>query len=179
MEIRYMRREDWWRIVKREYVSRSFQKDGNRICESLLLMKEVSEPLDVKSGSEMVTVVNKDYSWLQIAAEGGHVWLTAMFDADGRFLQAYFDITAGNNFDDIKNPCFRDMYLDVVLTPSGEIVVLDEDELDEALNVGDITIQEYDEAKKACSGLCERLSVNWAETLKYCEKARKLLKDSI
>ena len=176
MDVRDMRRTDWHRILEREYSARDFEYCGARARECLMLIKKAKESLDVGCGSFEVRVVDNGYYWLQTAVEDAKVWLTAMFDAEGRFLQIYFDITAGNRFDDPENPTFEDMYLDVVLTPKGEIYVLDEDELDEALSCGKIVGVEYERAKEACKKLCEWLDEHSGETVEYCKDAFERLK---
>lgn len=170
MEMRYMRRGDWRRILKRDYVCRPCESDGAREMESLLTIREVTEPLRVCRGTEWVTIVEKGYRWVQIAREGAFVWLTAMFDERGQFLQMYFDVTAGNRFDTPDDPSFRDMYLDVVVTPAGEIMVLDQDELDEALAQGKITPEEHDRAERVCRGLCAWLEEHRFELIARCER---------
>lgn len=179
MYVKDMKRTDWQRILERAYAERDFVHNGARARESLMLIKRASAPLSVQSGSEVVKVVDNGYFWLQTAVEGEFVWLTAMFDENGELLQIYFDITAGNCFDDPENPTFEDMYLDVVLTTRGEICMLDEDELDEALAAGDITQEEYEHAKDVCKRLCDWLSEYKAETIEYCESAFERLREEI
>lgn len=175
MEMRDMRRSDWRRILERDYAYRACGTDGQREMESLLTIREITEPLHVRRGSEWVTIVERGYRWIQIAREGAPVWLTAMFDERGEFLQMYFDITAGNRFDDPENPTFRDMYLDVVVTPAGEIVVLDQDELDEALAQGKMTPEEHDRAEIVCRGLCDWLAKHQQEILARCQRVLREL----
>ena len=175
MEMRDMRRSDWHRILEKDYVFRWAEADGAREMESVLTIREMTEPLRVRRRSEWVTIVERGYRWIQIAREGAPVWLTAMFDERGEFLQMYFDITDGNRFDDPKNPTFRDMYLDVVVTPAGEIVVLDQDELDEALTQGKITPEEHGRAETACRGLCAWLAEHQQETLARCQRVMREL----
>ena len=170
-----MRRSDWRRILKRDYACRSCEINGAREMESLLTIREITEPLRVRRGTEWVTIVEKGYRWVQIAREGAFVWLTAMFDEHGQFLQMYFDVTAGNRFDTPDDPCFRDMYLDVVVTPTGEMMVLDQDELDEALAQGEITSEEHDHAELVCRSLCKWLEAHRLEVLARCERVLREL----
>ena len=175
MELRNMRRSDWKRILERDYAYRSVNARGEREMESLLTIREITEPLRVRRGEEWVTIVERGYRWVQIAREGAPVWLTAMFDEHGDFLQMYFDITAGNRFDDPEDPTFRDMYLDVVATPEGRMLVLDQDELDEALAQRRITPEEHDRAERVCSGLCAWLEEHWLDLLDRCKRILKEL----
>ena len=170
-----MKRDDWRRILARDYVCRACEADGAREMESVLTIREITEPLRVRSGAEWVTIVQRGYRWVQIAREGAFVWLTAMFDERGNFLQMYFDVTAGNRFDTPDDPCFRDMYLDVVVTAAGEITVLDQDELDEALARGEITPGEHDRAERVCRGLCAWLAGHRFELMARCRRVLREL----
>ena len=52
------------------------------------------------------------------------------------------------------------MYLDVVVTPIGEVILLDEDELKEAFDKKEMTKDEYDEAYKIANELMKKLNGN-------------------
>ncbi len=175
MNLRDMRRTDWTRITRRRYISRECTINGSRARESLIFLDEITAPLTVDSVGKQVKIVEKDYSWLQIAEEGAHWWLTSMFDEHGTLLQLYFDITAGNLFDNTDNPRFRDMYLDVIMNPDGDITILDADELSDALARGCITPDEYSQTRQACDELYRLLSSHTAEVLAYCKQAHARL----
>lgn len=170
-----MRRSDWQRILRREYVSRDCRMHGRRGKESLLVIREVTGPLVVHDAGEDVLIAEKDYAWVQIALEGLPFWLTAMYNAQGRLIQIYFDITAGNRFDDPENPTFVDMYLDVVVNSRNELHVLDRDELDGALAEGDITKEEWDKADAACGRLHAYLEENREAVTELCGRVYREL----
>ena len=171
-----MRRSDWHRsILRREYVSRDCRMHGRRGKESLLVLREVTGPLTVHDAGEDVLIVEKDYAWVQIALEELPFWLTAMYDAQGRLIQIYFDITAGNRFDDPENPTFVDMYLDIVVNSRGELYVMDQDELDEALAEGTITREEWDRASAACARLYAYLEENRGSVTELCGRVYREL----
>jgi predicted RNA-binding protein associated with RNAse of E/G family len=82
-----------------------------------------------------------------------------MFDENHSIVQWYFDITKQNGIDIDGQAFYDDLYLDVVVFPSGEIVLFDEDELKEALDSGDITQIDYDlaynEANQIINGMAK------------------------
>lgn len=176
MKLRDMYRTDWTRIKKREYFSRACTLDSRPARESLILIRDITSPLTVTSAGMPVKIVEKNYSWIQVAQEGSFWWLTAMFDEKGNLLQMYFDITAGNLFDDPENPKFRDMYLDLVLRPDGVVVLLDEDELNEALAKQEITQAEYDQTLSACQKLHQHLLAHPHGVMDYCRKTYRSLR---
>ncbi|MDE7218267.1 MAG: DUF402 domain-containing protein [Oscillospiraceae bacterium] len=167
-QVKDMRRSDWSRILRREYVSRDCQICGIRGKESLLVIREVTRPLTVHDGGEDVLIAEKDYAWVQIALEGLPFWMTAMYDDRGRLIQIYFDITAGNRFNDPENPTFVDMYLDIVVNSRGELYILDREELDAALSEGAVTAEEWNQADAACTYLSAYLAGNREAVTALC-----------
>jgi len=66
-----------------------------------------------------------------------------MVDATGVVVQWYIDICASHGVDADGIPWFEDLYLDIVVLPSREAMLLDADELDAALVEGKITETQY------------------------------------
>ena len=53
-------------------------------------------------------------------------------------------------------PYMLDLYLDLVITPQGETYILDEQELEDALKINDITQTDFDNAYKTLNNLLEK-----------------------
>ena len=174
-DIRDMRRSDWHRILERRYKASSCSFQGMEGVVSLLQIEKVTAPLTVPYGDEQVLIADAGYSWLQIAFKEQFFWATVMYDDAGKFLQAYFDITGGNTFEDMDNPKFQDMYLDLVLLNDGQILVLDRDELEEALEQRKITGEEYENTVKAGEELYLFLQENQEVFLGFCREWREKL----
>lgn len=68
-------------------------------------------------------------------------------------MQHYLDICLRNGVDADGMPWFEDLFLDVVVMPSGQTMVMDEDELDEALQHGVISQAHHDLAWRETSQL--------------------------
>ena len=179
-DIRDMRRSDWHRILERRYTVSPCKFQNMEGAVSLLEIQKVAQPLTVHSEIGDVLIADAGYSWLQVAFKGQQFWATMMYDAQGEFLQGYFDITAWNNFDDMENPTFQDMYLDLVLLNNDKIQVLDRDELDEALEKKVITVEQHQQTVKAGEELYQFLQENREEFIRFCSEWReKLLLDRI
>ena len=174
-DIRDMRRSDWHRILERKYTVSPCSFHGMEGVVSLLQIQKVTDPLTVKNEDGDILIADKGFSWLQVAFREQFFWATVMFDSQGEFLQAYFDITAGNIFEDMDNPKFQDMYLDLVLLEDGRILVLDRDELDEALEQKEITANQYQKTIEAGEELYLFLQKNWKEFLQFCTEWREKL----
>ena len=84
------------------------------------------------------------YSWLQIYGVEDNCVISAIFDEKYNFVETYFDIARRIYIEDV--PYAEDLYLDVVQTKNNNFIILDEDELKEALDKNEITDKEYDMA---------------------------------
>lgn len=168
-----MRACRWQRVTKRRFFLASGEKDGKKYAASLMFIDEVTAPFVNARG---VTLADAGYVWLQYALEDDCWWLTAAFDPEGTLLQMYFDITDGNRFTDPDDPDFDDLYLDVVLDPDQSVTVLDREELDKALVLGDITETQYKDALTECEGLATALSSRPEEAYSRCIALRDSLK---
>lgn len=175
-DIRDMRRSDWHRILEREYSVSPCEFQGMEGVVSLLQIQKVTEPLMVPGeNGEKVLIADAGYAWLQVAFKEQYFWATVMYDDQGRFMQGYFDITAGNDFEDMENPTFQDMYLDLVLLDDGRILVLDRDELEEAFQNQDITEEQYRQTVKEGEKLRLFLQENGEMFLQFCKEWREKL----
>lgn len=116
------------------------------------------------------------YSWLEFYDYNSKFRLTAIYDDKGKIVEWYFDLSREIGKKD-GYPYHEDWYLDVVLTPDGEIILLDEDEFDEAYRKFEMTEKEYLEGKELVNDLINRLEGKQDRikefTDKYLEKVHK------
>jgi len=170
-----IRREDWSRIIRRSFACESVCLPS--LCGeiALLRMDEVREPLYVSLQDRRYCIVNQGYSWLQIAPRGENWWLTCMFDEKGELLQHYFDITLENRVREGGQSSFLDLFLDVVLLREGIAVLLDEDELEEALSAGVIDAEKAALATRTAHMLVHSLPERHEELRRFCENWRDRL----
>jgi predicted RNA-binding protein associated with RNAse of E/G family len=88
-----------------------------------------------------------------------------MFDEKHEVVQLYFDICNGNMLSPSGMPYYDDLYLDVALLPTGEILLLDEDELKQALLDNEITKEQYELAASEATNLIKYIRDNRDELL--------------
>lgn len=179
MSVKDMKRSDWHRVKRREYIARDCEFNGIAGQESLTVLRELTGPLTIHYPFGDTLIADKDYAWLQIGLREQFFWLTAMYDAKGELIQLYFDITGGNCFDDVDNPCFPDMYLDIVVTKTGDIHMIDQEDLDWALENGIITKDEYDHTWKVARELSEYLMRNKDAVVERCNRDFRELREKI
>ncbi len=84
-------------------------------------------------------------------------------------MEWYFDIAREIGKEN-GVPYEDDLYLDVVLKPNGETVLLDEDELKEAFERMEMTKKEFDEAYEIARNLMKRLQGNQDKVRDFTDK---------
>ena len=151
-------RADWTRITAREDAHLTVRRPEFSGEAYLIRVDDLTGPLrKTYDDGTSVTIVDKGYRWLQLAPETGRWWLTVMFAPDLSVVQYYFDITGGSILLGGADSWFDDLFLDVVMMPDGRIIVLDEDELDQALADGTIDRQTFDRVKADAEALIAAL----------------------
>ena len=143
-----------------------------------------------------IQVTGEGMTWLELIPDDTRRVITAMYFPDGTHgperqnypLTAseeyqpsiwYVDIIEGTEYDEDGIAAFIDKYLDVIITPEGDVKVDDRDELDAAYASGELTKEQYDAALaegedilKAYGGDIRGLDV-------WCAAVRKLAEDRI
>ena len=142
---KYGSRYDWKRLTKRTY--KELFIEGNPTFKgyvSLLHLKEVSEPLFMNYEGGNVCIADCGYFWMQHFPEGQHYSVTTVFDSSGRIVQWYIDICKRIGYCPDKGPWMDDLYLDLIVLPSGKVIEKDIDELDVAFKKRMVTASEYE-----------------------------------
>lgn len=104
-------------------------------------------------------IANDNYKWLEFYDYNSKVRLTAMYTDKNEIVEWYFDIARKIGKEN-RLPYEDDLYLDVVVNPNGEIILLDEDELNDALDRLEISKKDYDMAYKEANRLIKKLEGN-------------------
>lgn len=168
LSIKTLSRSSWQRVVKRRYAQMAVSDESFTGQASLIHMEEITAPLVKTYDGITLTIVDRGYFWMQLAPYGKKYWLTVMMDSAGTIISYYFDITDNNVLCLGSDSYFYDLYLDVVLLPNGNIYLLDEDELLEALQQGVISQKQFDNAYDTASMLLDSLPNRAQELEAYC-----------
>jgi len=141
---------------------------------ALIEIHEVSHPYMVGEEGAEVCIADGGYSELTFLPYNENWQLTAIYDERGDIVEWYFDITCKNAVDEDGHPYCDDLYLDAVLMPDGRILVLDEDELMDAINSGSVSQEDFDMAHRTLKRLIDEkvTSVEYME--KFCERLKGL-----
>ena len=167
-------REDWPRILARETAYMPIDTPSLRGMACLFRLKKTKAPLISNVFGNDMTILDDDYTWLQIAPEGQHWWLSVMFDTTGRLVQYYFDVSINNHIDGDRST-FDDLFLDVVMRNDGAVILLDQDELDEALASSVITEAQYELSASVAAHLLDVLPGRREALERFCCQTRAAL----
>ena len=98
-----------------------------------LKFKKLKEPLIVDYNNKKICIKDNEYEWIMVYPDNAKYAITIMFDNKENLIEWYFDISFNVG---IENgiPYEDDLYLDLVITPKGKKIILDEDELLDAKN---------------------------------------------
>ncbi len=170
----------WISLKKRfaNYISKA--KDVLKIKQNMKSVKEkdfsgdiylnefvkMSSPAFLENG---LCVRDNHYKWLQFYDYASEVCLTTIYNEKNEIVEWYFDMARKIGKEN-GVPYEDDLYLDVVLKPNGEIVLLDEDELQDAFERMEMTKQEFDEAYETAKDLMKRLQGNQEKVKRFTDK---------
>lgn len=132
---------------------------------------KISEPYMLDKG---LCIQDTRYKWLEFYDYTSKVRLTAIYDEKNQIVEWYFDIAKeigkenGIPFED-------DMYLDVVLTPKGDTILLDEDELKDALDTKYITKEEYENAYLTAKELMQKIEGKVDKIKEFTDKYLQIM----
>lgn len=131
--------------------------------------KNISTPFILDKG---LCIQDNNYKWLEFYNYDSKIRLTAVYDNKNEIVEWYFDMAQRIGKED-GIPYEDDIYLDVVLTPEGETILLDEDELKEAFERFEITSEEFQETYKIAYELIEKIKGNQIKVKAFTDKYLK------
>ncbi|WP_316571733.1 DUF402 domain-containing protein [Neobacillus sp. YIM B06451] len=171
-------RPGWKRITKSRYSQTYLDTREFKGYVTLLHTVEVAAPLIVDYETGRVCIVDNGYFWLQQFPEEKNHAATTMFNSSGEVVQWYIDICLQNAAEN-GVPFYDDLYLDLIVFPSGEVILKDADELDEALAKGFINKDQYDLAWTEAENLKSLLSKGEFPLLKLSRAHKDLLMEKL
>lgn len=147
--------------IKKYDIHMYLEKDDYYLCVKNII--EVEKNFITRNGT---CLIDNGYYIVEVIPKNENYSMRVFFDQNKKRLAYYFDISLGNGIDEeVKVPYYDDLFLDVVANGNGEnIVVLDEDELKEALDTNVITNEEFELANNVKDKLIEEIK---AKTNKY------------
>lgn len=170
VKVKYIDKRHWRRIIDREYTEVKVNNNKFKGIIGLVTMKKVREPLEVSVVGQNIIVADDNYQWLQILPEKKRYSITVMLDDKGNPLEYYFDINL-KNVTQKGNARTIDLCLDVLVLPNGSYELVDEDDLQRALDTGQISKKQYHEAYVIAHQLMIKIDADFPtmqDKIMYC-----------
>ncbi len=131
--------------------------------------KDVINKITIPNGKP---IMDDGHEWLEFYDYNSKIKLTAMYDENAQIIEWYFDIARRiGKENDI--PYEDDLYLDVVVNPAGEIILLDEDELQAAYDRLEVNKEDYNMAYNHANQLIKKLENNKDKLEEFTNKYLK------
>ena len=173
----------YWISLKKRFADKYVKKRVNKSEQKILAVNDnifkgdiyfynfidVKEKMYVPNGNCML---DNNYKWLEFYNYNSKVKLTAFYNEKNEILEWYFDIAREIGKEN-GIPYEDDLYLDVVVTPKGEIMLLDEDELKDALDRMEITEKDFEDANREARELISKLRNKKDELKEFTDKYLK------
>lgn len=167
--------DEWKCIVSKDMYGRKVNTEFFKGYIGLINIKEVREKQIWKFNGEEITVCDKGVKWLSILPQDDFYCITAIMNERNDILVWYIDMIAEQGIDIDGVPYFKDLYLDLVVYPDGNIMIDDMDELEEALFQKDITQEQFNRAintsKELRTGLLSDVNV----FIEYTQKCHGII----
>lgn len=131
------------RDVSKYNINIYFDNDDYYISVKKII--EIKEPFILKNG---LCIIDNGYYIVEVIPKNENYIMRVFFNDKKERVEYYFDISLKNGVDsETKIPYYDDLFTDITVT-DGNIEVLDEDELKDALERQEITKGDYDLANK-------------------------------
>lgn len=124
-----------------------------------------------------IPVAGEGMCWLTLIPDNQSRSILVIFTKERRISCLYVDVIEEIEFYNDGLLGFVDKYLDVIITPQGDVNVVDRDELDEAYNSGELTEQQYKDAIAEGERIVAELGSDIPATEKWCTEVLKIAEE--
>ena len=170
MKCKRLDRDSWPDILTRSYVQKRLEDGDHRGLAALLTIRTVAKPTAWTFPDASVPVCVAGARWLQLLPDGENFMITAIYPPGQGVALWYIDITDGHFLDADGVAVYRDLYLDYIVRPGGDIRLVDADELNEALAAGDISPEQYDSALASAKQVREKVLCDLPALAAVCDR---------
>lgn len=150
--------------MRKKLISNTYLRDINKYNLKILFkkecyyaikeIKEVNEPFVLPTG---LCLINNGYYIVEIIPKNENYSIRTFFDNNKKLLQYYIDISLENGLDEeTKIPYYDDLYIDITIT-NGQVEILDEDEIIDALDKKEICQKDYELAFRVKNRLLKEI----------------------
>jgi predicted RNA-binding protein associated with RNAse of E/G family len=137
---------------------------------SLIKIQKIKYKITVDYEESEICLLDDGYKCIMFLPDSEKWCVSAVYNASDEIVEWYFDMTKENSMDELGNPFYDDLYLDIAVSPDFQVVILDEDELEEALASKVITKSEYDMAYNTCRKIINEIIPNKDFLISFFDK---------
>ena len=160
-----------------EYTQRRIDNEYFNGYVCLVKIKNVEKPWLISDDGFNACILDENYEWLEIYPDNEKYAITVMYDDKQNIVEWYFDMIKSSGIEN-EVPYIDDLYLDLVIGSKGEMIVLDENELKEALNRNEITAEEFEMAYMTLEKLKNKYVENQGELIELTNKLFNEMKNA-
>ena len=155
------------------YYQKRVEEDFFKGYISRLKFQNVENPLMINKKDSAICIKDNNYVWYEVYPDNANYAITIIYDDKGNLVEWYFDIAKAIG---IENgiPYEDDLYLDLVVSPTGEGSMLDEDELLDALENKEITADDVRLAYETIKMLEEKYVKNFKSLVEFTDYIKTL-----
>ena len=176
MKRKYADYPNWDKVEEKKYINKYFDNEDFKGNISLLKAVKVKEMLLDRENKNVI--FDDGFQWIEFyPEENKNIALSSCINDKYEILDWYFDIAKDTSLTERGIPYIDDLFLDVILKPTGEIKLVDEDELQEAFDKKEITEEEFELAYKVANNLIKQINGKTEEIIKFTTKYFNLLKE--
>lgn len=151
--------------MREKLISKTYLRDVNRYKLEIYYDKEdyylsikkilnIEKPFILENG---LCLIDNNYYIVEVLPKNENYAMRVYFNEKKERLEYYFDISLKNGLDEeTRIPYYDDLYTDITVVQKN-IEVLDEEELQEALNMGKISKAEYNIANETRDKLIQSI----------------------
>ncbi len=145
-------------LIYRRIPNRVLERDDEVVADlgDVIVAKSAFSGMLAPLRVNGVEVIKNGYNMLYFAFVGENYDILKVYDEDGNFKGLYIDVLAytKREGDTLE---MLDLFLDIFVFPNGDAFLLDEDELEMALNYGLIDKETFDFAYSVAGEILEKL----------------------
>ncbi len=153
--------QTYLRDVKKYRIIFDFCNENFYLCVKKIIK---AKPFIIENG---LCLIDDNYYIVEIIPKNEKYAMRIFINDKKEILEYYFDISLGNGIDkETGIPYYDDLFTDVIIQKDGKIEILDENELAEALNKGEISNDDFNLANETTKNLVKSIKENSNQYMK-------------
>lgn len=170
---KFVNKSDWIRVTTFKDKTLKIKDENFEGYIYGIYVEKANKRFEVSYGDENFLILDNGYIWIQIVPTSKHYTVTIMFDNERNIIQWYIDVTNMNGIDSDGRIFYDDLYLDVVITKERNVILINEDKINNALNNYVITSEQYKIAYKEARDIMDKITKDGMERIEV--KSKKIL----